>query len=71
MYEYYANIALHYHLSAVPVPHFAEVKQRLPTILLPETTAFISVEVVQLDNLRIRYRTLRHPSPAIHNELEH
>ena len=69
--EYYVNIRLHYHLSAVPVPHFAEVKQRLATILLPETMAFIFVEVLQFENPSIRFRNLRHPSPARPNELEH
>ena len=71
MEEYYVNIWLHYHLSEVLVPHFAEVKQRFVTVLHPETAAFISVEVLQLENRRIRFRTLRHHSPAIQNELEH
>ena len=71
MAEYYDNIRLHYHLSAVPMPHFAEVKQRLATILHPEATAFIFVEVLQCENRRIGFGTLRHPSPAIQNELEH
>ena len=69
--NFYVNAALHYNLSAVPVPHFAEVKQRLATILLPETTAFISVEVLPLVNPRIRFGTLRHQSPALQNEPEH
>ena len=69
--DYYVNIRLHYHLSAVPVPHFAEVMQRLTTVLPPEAMAFISIEVLQLANLHIRSKTFRHFSPSTPNEPEH
>ena len=46
--NFYVNIKLHSHLSAVPVSHFGEVTQRLATILPWATMAGISIEVLQL-----------------------
>ena len=69
--DYYVNIRLHYHLSAVPVPHFAEVMQRLTTVLPPETMAFISIELLQLANPHIRFKTFRYVSPSAPSGPEH
>ena len=69
--DYYVNTRLHYHLSAAPVPHLAEVMQRLTTVLPSGTIAFISIEVLQLANSSIRSRTFRHLFPSTPNEPEH
>ena len=69
--DYYVNIRLHYNLFAVTAPHFAEVMQRLITVLPTETMAFMSIDVLQLANLHIRFRTFRHLSPSTPNEPEH
>ena len=44
---YYIRIPLDIHRSAVSVPHFMEVVQRLRTILPPGAMAHISVDVLQ------------------------
>ena len=55
--NFYVNIKLHSYLSAVPVPHFGEVTQRLATVLPRETMACLYIEVLQLPNSPIRPRT--------------
>ena len=55
--NFYVNIKFHSYFSAVPVPHFCEVTQRLATVLPRETMACLSVEVLQLPNSPIRERT--------------
>ena len=55
--NFYVNIKLHSYLSAVPVPHFGEVTQRLATVLPRETMACLSIEVLQVLNYPIRPRT--------------
>ena len=57
--EYYVNIRLHSHFSAVTVPHFGEVTQRLATVLLRDTMICLLIEVLQLANPRIRSRASR------------
>ena len=44
---YYIRITLNIHRSAVPVPHFMEVVQRIRTILPPGAMDHISVDVLQ------------------------
>ena len=46
--NFFVRIRLHSHLSAAPVRHFGEVTNRLQTILLLQTMAGISVEVLQI-----------------------
>ena len=50
--NFYVNIKLHSYFSAVPVPHFGEVTQRLATVLPRETIACLSIDVLhfQLPN---------------------
>ena len=38
--DHYVNIRLHSHFSAVPVPHFGEVTQRLATVLPRDTMTY-------------------------------
>ena len=46
--SYFVRILLHSHVSADPVQHFAEVMNRLRTILHPQSMAGISVDVLQV-----------------------
>ena len=46
--SHYVRIQLHSHLSAEPVQHFAEVLDRLRTIIPPQAIASISVDVLQV-----------------------
>ena len=55
--NFYVNIKHHSYFSAVPVPHFGEVTQRLATVLPRETMACLSIEVLQLLNYPTRPRT--------------
>ena len=45
--SHYIRIPLDIHRSAVPVPHFMDVMQRLATILPPGAMANISVDLLQ------------------------
>ena len=55
----YVNVRFHSHFSAVSVPHFGEVTQRLATILLRDAMICLSIEVLQPANPRIRSRASR------------
>ena len=57
--DHYVNIRLHSYLSAVPVPHFGEVIQRLGAVLPRDTMICVFIEVLQLANPRIRSRASR------------
>ena len=46
--DFYVNINLHIHLSAISIPHFGDVKRRLAEVLPPVVVAALSIEVLQI-----------------------
>ena len=46
--DFYVNINLHIHLSAISIPNFGDVKRRLAEVLPPVVVAALSIEVLQI-----------------------
>ena len=59
--NFYVNINLHTYLSAVLVPHFGEVTQRLATILPREALASLSIEVLQIPARQVARESVSAP----------